>query len=202
MPHTLPPHVHTWLTAHGWHPARDIGRAATDAIADRKRQLEGQVYPFTYEPPATIEPFLRSYGLLELPHPGAPEVLFCLDPRIAYPHDGEEIGELAENLGVAVFPVGYITEEGSVLVMDALGRVFELHHTGAYFRGADVAEAFASLCGSEVPADAEEYYRVGRRPTWTRRKAPTPPAPTPSAPVKPRPSGTRTSPAPPAAGGP
>lgn len=90
----LPPDVHAWLTANGWHPSRGIGRVALDAIAHRRRQLDAQGYPFSYEPPTTIEPFLRGYGLLDLPHPGAPEVVFRLDPRIAYEHDAEAFAAL------------------------------------------------------------------------------------------------------------
>ncbi|MGK5640000.1 SUKH-3 domain-containing protein [Streptomyces sp. URMC 126] len=148
--------VEKWLTGHGWHPARDIGFLATEAIDRRKEQLAGQGHPL--EPHALVEPFLHSYGLLELPVETYPSIVTCFDPSIAYAYDGEDIVELGEGLRRRVFPVGFMTEDGNILVLDDLGRFFAIHHTGSYFVGHDTVEAVTVLKGGGVQGDAEDFF--------------------------------------------
>lgn len=78
-------------------------------------------------------------------------------PHLVFKGDAEEIAELAGDLGVRLFPVGYDTYDGSTLLMDASGRFFFSHHTGPYYLGRGKCEALMRLMGGEMD-DAEDYF--------------------------------------------
>ncbi|GAA0428199.1 SUKH-3 domain-containing protein [Streptomyces luteireticuli] len=155
-PRKTPGDIEMWLRENGWSPERNVEKDAEDAIARREEDLRRQGYPM--RAPAVVHDFLRSYGLLELSYPGAPELALCLNPEIGYTSDGEEIAELAGNLGTSLFPVGFETEEGGVIVMDESGRVFYIHHTGFYFMGQSFYEALISRLSGDLLQDAEDFY--------------------------------------------
>ncbi|MBZ4322191.1 SUKH-3 domain-containing protein [Streptomyces huiliensis] len=155
-PRKSPAEIEAWLGENGWFPERDIGRDADDAIAGREANLRDQGYPMTA--PEVVRAFLHSYGLLELPYPNDPELILCLNPELAYQYDGSDIQELAEGLGVSVFPVGYETDEGAIVVMDEKERFFYIHDTGFYYMGQGVIDALATRLVGDVLQDAEDFY--------------------------------------------
>ncbi|WP_371619900.1 SUKH-3 domain-containing protein [Streptomyces sp. NBC_00454] len=89
--------------------------------------------------------FVREYGNLRLDIPGDPPDAAVFTPHWIYEESGEDVAELAANLGTAVFPVGYDTFDRSMILIDTTGRFFLNHHTGSYFLESDRYEALSSL---------------------------------------------------------
>ncbi|MFF0609164.1 SUKH-3 domain-containing protein [Nocardia tengchongensis] len=146
-----------WLNAGGWLPARDIGARAEELIALRQADAaqQGEVL---IAPDSAIR-FVRSFGDLELDLPGtSPARNLILKSTVGYEGDTEDIVELAGNLATQLFPVAYETIEGGIWLIDTFSRFFYLHHTGAYFLGADQQEAFMSTYAGRSLQDAEDYY--------------------------------------------
>lgn len=145
--------LEVWLAEHGWSPGRDIGDRADALIAARIEDFRSQGQELASL--STARSFLHSYGLLRLPI--SPTVTLVLDPTGGYEEDAEDIVELAADLGVSLFPVGYETYEGGVLLMDEDSRFFYLHDTGPYFLGRGPIEMLVNrLTGKTV--DASQYY--------------------------------------------
>ncbi|WUD75175.1 SUKH-3 domain-containing protein [Streptomyces sp. NBC_00510] len=148
--------VRPWLREHGWYPGRDVRDRIGEHLAFRLHEAERQGFPLTTF--AAALGFLGSYGLLRLPYRAAPEIALVVRPDVGYEGDAEDFAELGGNLRRPVFPVGYETSEGGIVLVDDLGRVFYQHPTGPYFLGHDAYEAFARrLSGSALP-DAEDFY--------------------------------------------
>ncbi|TMU90718.1 SUKH-3 domain-containing protein [Streptomyces sp. DASNCL29] len=145
--------IRDWLAEHGWSPERDIGERADALITARIDDFRKQGQELAPLPAACS--FLHSYGLLRLPI--SPTVTLILDPLGGYEEDAEDVVELAGDLGVSLFPVGYETYEGGILLIDESGRFFYLHDTGPYFLGNDAIEMFLNrMTGKTV--DASRYY--------------------------------------------
>ncbi|MFD7028271.1 SUKH-3 domain-containing protein [Streptomyces sp. NPDC059917] len=155
MARLTPAEVEAALTEVGWHPGRDIGDEvpALLRVVTEKYAAEG----FPLEPIPTAVAFLREYGLLKLTIPGEPTATLVLAPHWIYEESGEDVAEFAGNLGVKVFPVGYETFDGSMLLVDERDRFFLLHHTGSYFAGNDKYEAVSCLLRGPLQ-DAEDYF--------------------------------------------
>ncbi|WP_171170973.1 SUKH-3 domain-containing protein [Streptomyces sp. I05A-00742] len=154
---TVPPseEVGSWLAAHGWFEGRDAGSEVEVLIEARIRDFREQGETLSLL--ATAEAFLRSYGKLELPISETTGVRLILDPTGGYDEDAEDIVELANDLGQRLFPVGYETYEGGILLVDEVDRFFYLHHSGSYFLGEGALEMFANRLGGRTVA-AEEFY--------------------------------------------
>lgn len=109
-----------WLTSHGWYPGRDIGARAEQLIALLVEDAEEQGSPLA--PSRAAAEFLHTFGDLTLIYPGGSGVSMILQPTPGYDGDAEDINELAESLGEALFPVGYETsEDGTVLITPGAG---------------------------------------------------------------------------------
>lgn len=144
-----------WLTEAGWHPGRDVGEEAFEVI---KTVIERyRSYGVEIEPSDPSLAFIREHSFLRAVIDTAPENFAIFTPHLVFKGDAEEISELAADLGVQLFPVGYDTYDGSTLLMDTNGRFFFSHHTGAYYLGREKYEALMSLMSSEME-DAEDYF--------------------------------------------
>ncbi|WP_336049323.1 SUKH-3 domain-containing protein [Streptomyces sp. CA2R101] len=128
----------------GWHPARDeserVRELAEFVIAD----LAAHGCQVTLFPEA--EAFLRSYGFLDVPFfPGAGRTdhfhtcaRFCGDMA-------EQISDTMDDTQHPVFPIGWERIENGLVAMDPDKRMFYLHHTGIYYAGTGMHEAFSNL---------------------------------------------------------
>ncbi|MDH6118679.1 hypothetical protein ABH930_003624 [Kitasatospora sp. GAS204A] len=145
-----------WLTSHGWYPGRDIGARAEQLIALLVEDAEEQGSPLA--PSRAAAEFLHTFGDLTLIYPGGSGVSMILQPTPGYDGDAEDINELAESLGEALFPVGYETSEDGTVLITPRGRFFYLHHTGGYYLGEDAWEAFETRLSGGVLRDAEDFF--------------------------------------------
>ncbi|MDX3850285.1 SUKH-3 domain-containing protein [Streptomyces sp. AK02-01A] len=152
---STPEEVDAWLAESGWHPGRDIGDQAQELM--RTVMERYQAYGVRLEPTDTATAFVREHGLLRPLIDDAPENIAVLTPHLVFKGEAEEISELASDLGVKLFPVGYDSYDGAVILVDESGRFFFYHHTGAYYLGSDKYEAFISLLSSRME-DAEDYF--------------------------------------------
>jgi hypothetical protein len=147
--------VDAWLAEAGWHPGRDVRKEASQAISAVVERYRS--YGVEIEPSGPALAFVREHAFLRAVIDTAPENFAVLTPHLVFEGDAEEISELAGDLGVQIFPVGYDTYDGSTLLVDTSGRFFLSHHTGAYYLGREKHEAMMSLMSSEME-DAENYF--------------------------------------------
>ncbi|CAM5256981.1 SUKH-3 domain-containing protein [Streptomyces narbonensis] len=148
--------VEAVLAGAGWAPGRDIGdrlpallRFVTDRFAAEGHPVE----PF----PAARD-FVREFGGLRLAIPGTPPASVGLTPHWIYEESAEDVAELAGNLRQRLFPVGYETFDGAMVLVDETGRFFLLHHTGPYFLGESVHEAVSCLLRGPQ-GEARDHFR-------------------------------------------
>ncbi|MGI5250478.1 SUKH-3 domain-containing protein [Actinacidiphila glaucinigra] len=147
--------VRRWLEEHGCYAGRDVRERIDEHLAFRPRDAARQGFPLT--PPAAALDFLRTYGLLRLPYPKAPEIALAVRP-VGRPGGAEDFAEPAAGLGRPVFHVAHEPSEGGIVQLDDLGRVFYLHGTGPYFLGHDAHEAFARRLSGRTLRDAADLY--------------------------------------------
>ncbi|CUM37605.1 SUKH-3 domain-containing protein [Streptomyces gardneri] len=148
--------VEAVLAGAGWAPGRDIGdrlpvllRCVTDRFAAEGHPVE--TFPAARD-------FVREFGGLRLEIPGTPPDSIGLTPHWIYEDSAEDVAELAGNLGRRLFPVGYETFDGGMLLVDETGRFFLLHHTGPYFLGEGAYEAVSCLLRGPL-REARDYFR-------------------------------------------
>lgn len=147
--------VDAWLTEAGWHPGRDVGGEAAEAVGrvvERYRSHGVEI-----EPSAPALAFIGEHAFLRAVIDTAPENIAVFTPHLVFEGDAEEIGELSSDLGAKLFPVGYDTYDGSTVLMDERGRFFFSHHTGAYHLGSEKYGALMNLMSSNAE-DAEDYF--------------------------------------------
>ncbi len=149
------PQVEHWLTSNGWFPGRDIGSRADELIELRLRDAGD--HQDTLAPVEAATRVIRCYGELRLPCPDETNIL-CMSPTLTFPGDVQVFAELADSLGVRLFPVGYETAELGIWLVDESGRFFYQHHTGGYFLGENEYEAFALALSGDTRPDAEDYF--------------------------------------------
>ncbi|MFJ9113235.1 SUKH-3 domain-containing protein [Streptomyces sp. NPDC102283] len=159
--------VDAWLTEAGWYPGRDAAREAAEAVATVTGRY--RAYGVDIEPSAAALAFIREHVSLRAVIDTAPENVAVLTPHLVFKGDAAEIAELAGELGVTLFPVGYDTYDGSTVLMDESGRFFLSHHAGSYYLGSEKYEALMSLMSSEMD-DAEDYF-VRVPPLWPGTRA-------------------------------
>ncbi len=143
------------LRSAGWAPGRDIGArlpALLSFVTDRFAEEGHPAEPF----PAAQD-FVREFGGLRLEIPGTPPDAVGFTPHWIYDESGEDVAELARNLGQRLFPVGYEAFDGAMLLIDETGRFFLLHHTGPYFLGANTYEAVSCLLRGPQQ-EARDYF--------------------------------------------
>ncbi|MGW0603789.1 SUKH-3 domain-containing protein [Streptomyces sp. NPDC002640] len=144
-----------WLTEAGWHPGRDVGKAAAAEAVDAVIQQYGN-YGVDIEPSGPALAFIREHAFLKAVMDTQPENYAVFTPSLVYPGDAERLTDLAENLGTGVFPVAYDTYDGASVLMDRTGRFFFSHHTGHYHLGREKYEAMISLTSGDMD-DAEDH---------------------------------------------
>ncbi|MEU4848695.1 SUKH-3 domain-containing protein [Streptomyces gilvosporeus] len=131
-----------WLSTNGWSPGRDIADKAREFIDDAVADSVAEGFPVV--PSESAERFVRTYGLLQLRHPGDPDEKLVTNPTGGYEGDFEEIAELAQEIGKSLFRVGYDLPEGGIFALAEDGCFYYIHHTGASYIGADEYEAFGN----------------------------------------------------------
>ncbi|WP_435972031.1 SUKH-3 domain-containing protein [Streptomyces sp. Qhu_M48] len=143
MPRMTTEAVEAVLADAGWFRGRDIGdqlpqflRFVTDRFVEEGHPVE----PFR-----AAQDFVREFGGIRLEIPGTPSAAIGFTPHWIYSESSEDVAELARNLGGKLFPVGYETFDGAMIVIDETGRFFLLHHTGPYFLGTNPHEAVSCL---------------------------------------------------------
>ncbi|MFF2777604.1 SUKH-3 domain-containing protein [Streptomyces sp. NPDC058052] len=164
------------LARAGHHPGRDIGdERLRELLRTVSERFAEEGHPVEAFPAARA--FVRAYGGLRLRIPGTPPDTVGFTPHWIYEESGEDVAELAAALGRRLFPVGYTTFDGAMILVDETGRFFLLHHTGPYHLGNDVHEAVGRLLrGPNVEARA--FFATAAPPP----AAPPPPPPAGCAP--------------------
>ncbi|GAA1008771.1 hypothetical protein STXM2123_3412 [Streptomyces sp. F-3] len=140
------------LRAAGWKPGRwDIKQA--EIWADTLREHTSPAGHRHAVFPAAVEAWAEFGGLRITPTgPGrqiAPATLH-LDPLHGL-HMARTLGDLGLALGTEVCPLGTETDTGSLLAIDAEGRVYALDHTGDWYIGPDIDQALTALISGMQP---------------------------------------------------
>lgn len=140
------------LRAAGWKPGRwDIKQA--EIWADTLREHTSPAGHRHAVFPAAVEAWAEFGGLRITPTgPGrqiAPATLH-LDPLHSL-HMARTLGDLGLALGTEVCPLGTETDTGSLLAIDAEGRVYALDHTGDWYIGPDIDQALTALISGMQP---------------------------------------------------
>ncbi len=143
MPRMTTAEVEAVLTGAGWSPGRDIGARLPGLLAFVTDRFAEEGHPV--EPFRAARDFVREFGGLRLVIPGTPPDAVGLTPHRIHEESGEDVAALARDLGRRLFPVGYETFDGAMVLIDETGRFFLLRHTGPQFLGADAYEAIGCL---------------------------------------------------------
>ena len=144
------------LGAAGWYPGRDIGARLPGLLAFVVDRFAEEGHPV--EPFRAAQDIVREFGGLRLEVPGTPPAAIGFTPHWIYEESGEDVAELAQNLGRRLFPVGYETFDGAMVLVDDTGRFFLLHHTGPYFLGPNAYEAVGCLLYGPQ-REARDFFR-------------------------------------------
>jgi len=155
MPRMTTEEVEAVLTEAGWSRGRDIGAqlpGLLSFVADRFAEEGHPVEAFQ-----AAQDFVREFGGLRLVIPGTPPDAVGFTPHWIYEESGEDVAELARNVGKKLFPVGYETFDGAMVLIDETGRFFLMHHTGPYFLGANTYEAISCLLRGPQQ-EARDYF--------------------------------------------
>jgi len=144
-----------WFRRYGWSPERDIGAEADLLI--RKAQEQAAEYGVSYVLSEHARAFIRNYGGLEILFRESPKTYFYADPKSPYKGGVEEIKEFSRELGEELFPLGYDSYDGAILLVDGRGRYFLLHHTGPYYLADDALQAVLNFLRGDTQ-DAEDFY--------------------------------------------
>ncbi|MFF8839164.1 SUKH-3 domain-containing protein [Streptomyces sp. NPDC015130] len=151
----VPADVDAWFAAYGWSPGRDVADQVPAIVAEIVGQTRSDGFPL--EPFAAATDFLAEHLGLRVTIDARREDHLHLTPAIVWHCTSEDIAELSRDLGVRLFPVGWDSSEGEVIVMDEQGRFFCMHHTGNYYMGTGKHEAMIGY--SQAPMqDAEDFH--------------------------------------------
>ncbi|MFF0478173.1 SUKH-3 domain-containing protein [Streptomyces sp. NPDC004284] len=151
----VPADVDAWFAEHGWFPGRNVAEQAAARMAEVVEETRNDGFPV--EPFAAATAFLTEHEGLRLTIDARREEYLHFTPRVVWGGTSEEIAELSRNLGVRLFPVGWDSSEGEVIVMDERSRFFCMHHTGNYYMGTGKYEAMIDLYAFPMQ-DAEDFY--------------------------------------------
>ncbi|MGW4700971.1 SUKH-3 domain-containing protein [Streptomyces sp. NPDC004285] len=150
-----PEDVDAWFREHGWFPGRDVSETVPALVADVVEEYRKAGHPLELFEAASA--FLAEHGGLRLTIDARREDHLYFSPYLGHRSMPEDAAELSQGLGVRLFPVGIDDSEGSPVLIDERGRFFYVHHTGAYYMGADKYEAMISLAHPPME-DAEDLY--------------------------------------------
>jgi hypothetical protein len=148
----FPAEVSAALKRAGWHPGRSVLVQAED-WAD---ELAAHVSPDGYRHslfPAAVEAWSEFGGLrVDVEGPGRQlaRTSFVLDPRCGL-YQPRTLSDLGRALEVPVAPLGEEADGRALLVVDALGRVYSLDHTGEWYLGETVDQALTTLVMGTMP---------------------------------------------------
>lgn len=155
MPRMTTEEVEAVLTEAGWSRGRDIGAQLPELLSFVTGRFAEEGHPVQAFPAA--QDFVREFGGLRLVIPGTPPDAVGFTPHWIYEASGEDVAELAQNVGKKLFPVGYETFDGAMVLIDETGRFFLMHHTGPYFLGATTYEAVSCLLRGPQQ-EARDYF--------------------------------------------
>lgn len=149
-----PEELDGWLREYGWHPERNIGEEAEELVRSAVRVFAE--YGVSTVPSSCALNIVRNYGKLKFFLHDRPENHAVMVPGIVYQGQAEEVAEFEQELGEKMFAVGYDTYDGALFLVDDSNRVFLLHHSGNYFLGNGMREAFFTFVYGEF-RDAEDF---------------------------------------------
>lgn len=109
------------------------------------------------EPFAAATDFLAEHAGLSVTHDVRREEHLHFTPVPVWGDLFEDIAELSRGLGAKVFPVGWDSAEGELLVIDEQGRFFTMNSFGNYYMGTGKHEAMIGLFRWPMK-DAEDLY--------------------------------------------
>ncbi|MGW2303502.1 SUKH-3 domain-containing protein [Streptomyces sp. NPDC001809] len=147
--------VEAALTEAGWTRGRDIGEQLPELLGVVTERFAEEGHPV--EVFTAARDFVREFGGIRLVIPGTPPDAVGFTPHWIYEESAEDVAELAANVGKKLFPVGYESFDGSMVLIDETGRFFLMHHTGPYFLGANTYEAVSCLLRGPQQ-EARDYF--------------------------------------------
>ncbi|WP_426366829.1 SUKH-3 domain-containing protein [Streptomyces sp. E-08] len=150
-----PADVDAWFAEGGWYPGRNVAEQAAAFVAEVVEETRRYGHPV--EPFAAATAFLAEHAGVRLTIDARREEYLYFKPVIVWESTSEEIAELSRNLGVRIFPVGWDSSEGEVIVIDERNRFFCMHHTGNYYLGTGKYGAMTDLYRYPMK-DAEDFY--------------------------------------------
>ncbi|MFJ6212648.1 SUKH-3 domain-containing protein [Streptomyces sp. NPDC092296] len=157
----FPAEVASALKHAGWHPGRwQIGEAETwaDTLAahDSPDGHRHSVFP------AAVEAWAE-FGGIAIDLAGAGErqarTPFRIDPMCGL-HQPRTLADLGRALDTPVAPLGEENDGRALLVIDALGRVHSLDHSGEWYLGPTVDHAVTALVMGAAPERLQTAARV------------------------------------------
>ncbi|WP_318212843.1 SUKH-3 domain-containing protein [Streptomyces sp. SJL17-1] len=155
MPRMTTEEVEVVLTEAGWTRGRDIGAQLPELLGVVTERFAEEGHPV--EAFRAAQDFVREFGGIRLVIPGTPPDAVAFTPHWIYEESAEDVAELAANVGKKLFPVGYESFDGSMVLIDETGRFFLMHHTGPYFLGANTYEAISCLLRGPQQ-EARDYF--------------------------------------------
>jgi hypothetical protein len=148
----FPAEVASVLTKAGWHPGRrQLARAEqwADTLSGHFSD-EGHRHSVF---PAAIEAWAE-FGGLEVTLEGAgveqARTAFTINPLLGL-HQPRTLADLGRCLELPLAPLGEERNGQALLVIDALGRVHSLDHSGEWFLGQTVDQALSLLITGRTP---------------------------------------------------
>ncbi|MFJ7989970.1 SUKH-3 domain-containing protein [Streptomyces sp. NPDC096351] len=147
--------VEAVLIEAGWTRGRDVGERLPALLAVVTARFAEEGHPV--EAFAAARDFVRECGGIRLVVPGTPPDAVEFTPHWIYEESAEDVAELAANLGRRLFPVGYESFDGAMVLIDETGRFFLMHHTGPSFLGAHPYEAISCLLRGPQ-RDARDFF--------------------------------------------
>ncbi|MFE2013479.1 SUKH-3 domain-containing protein [Streptomyces sp. NPDC059491] len=151
----VPADVDAWFGAYGWTPGRRAEEEAAAFVAEVVEESRKSGHPV--EPFAAATEFLTEHAGLRVTHEVQRQEHLHFTPVPVWGDLFEDMAELGRGLGARVFPIGWDSGEGEVLVIDEQGRFFNMNSFGNYYMGTGKHEAMIGLFNWPMQ-DAEDFY--------------------------------------------
>ncbi|WP_030694575.1 SUKH-3 domain-containing protein [Streptomyces globisporus] len=156
MPHlNVPADVDAWFAENGWSPGRNAGEQASAFVAEVVEESRKSGFPL--EPFAAATDFLTEHAGLRVTTDAQRQDHLHFTPVPVWGDLFEDIAELSRGLGARVFPIGWDSAEGEILVIDEQGRFFNMSSFGNYYMGTGKHGAMIGLFHWPMQ-DAEDLY--------------------------------------------
>ncbi|MFG3042099.1 SUKH-3 domain-containing protein [Streptomyces sp. NPDC048330] len=150
-----PADVDAWFGEHGWYPGRNVAEQAAAFVAEVVEESRRSGHPV--EPFAAATEFLTEHAGLRVTHEVRRQEHLHFTPVPVWGDLFADMAELSRGLGARVFPIGWDSGEGEVLVIDERGRVFTMDGFGDHFLGTGKHEAMIGLFDPPMK-DAEDFF--------------------------------------------